>query len=61
MVDIPVYTKFATHLENSGILPIKVAADLNISRSHLSRVLAGKRELSESLRAKLNTYLSTEF
>jgi transcriptional regulator with XRE-family HTH domain len=56
-IEIPVWKKFSELIEKLNITSISIANRLQISRSHLSRVLSGKRELSEQLRQKLNEIL----
>jgi plasmid maintenance system antidote protein VapI len=59
--EIPLHEKFANHIKNCELTYISIATELDLSRSHLGRVLSGKRELSESLRAKLNAYFDTSY
>lgn len=60
-IDTSISSKFVESIESKGLQYNKIANDLLISRSHLGKVLAGIRPLSESLRSKLNEYLNTEF
>lgn len=53
--------KFNQHIRNHNILRSKIAFDLDLHHSHIYRVFNQKRELSDSLRIKLNKYLGTDF
>ena len=48
-------------LKTNKISALSVANHLNISRSHLCRVLKGERKMTDILRIKLNNYLNTNF
>lgn len=53
--------KFKTHIETNNLKSTEIAAFANISRSHLSRILNGKREISKGLIIKLNAILNTDY
>jgi len=53
--------KFKEYIEINNLKPIDLATSMNISRSHLSRILNGERLMSERLRAKLNDKLNTNY
>lgn len=53
--------KFKEHIEINNLKPTDLADLANISRSHLSRILNGKREISKGLIAKLNNILNTNY
>jgi hypothetical protein len=59
--DIPSAKKFLQHIEKHRITQLSIVKGLPVSNCHLSLVLRQKRELSESLRAKLNAFLNTDF
>lgn len=53
--------KFKTHIELNNLKSMEIAASANISRSHLSRILNCKREISKGLKNKLNSILNTDY
>ncbi len=59
--DLSVGEKFKAHIETTGFTLEFIAIQLNISRSHLSRILNNKREISKNLQNKLNAFLNTDF
>lgn len=55
--------RFKKHIDGKGIM-YKFLAELpeiNVSPGHMTNVLNCKRTLTNDLKAKLNTYLGTEF
>lgn len=59
--NIPLHEKFADHIKKHDLTYIYIAKELNLSRSHIGKVLGGNREFSQSLRDKLNAYLNTNY
>lgn len=53
--------KFKSHIENNKITQSFIRKELNISKSHLSLILSGKRDISESLKSRLNLLLNTDY
>lgn len=53
--------KYLLHLANNSISINSVAISIDVTRSHLWKVLHGKREISESIINKLNAHLDTDF
>ena len=56
-----IHLKFKSHLEKHPKTLESIGLYINISRSHLSRVLNGERPMLDSLRIKLNACLGTNF
>lgn len=61
IIDTSISSKFKLYLESKPISLSKLSADLDTSKSHLSRVLNGERILSEPLRQKMNAYFETDY
>lgn len=59
--DADIRNKFRNYIEHKDIKVARIAAKLDIDRSHFRRILIQERELTETNRAKLNEYLGTNF
>lgn len=54
------YTLLKEILRHKGVTQRKMAADLNCSTQHLSRVLAGKGRMSANMLFRIIQYLDVE-
>jgi len=58
---VKLHKLLSAHIDKNNISRTEIANDLNISRSHLHRLLSGERDISASFLNKINTYLDTNF
>ena len=58
---IKLHQLFSEYIDNNKVSKQKMAESINISRSHLHRMLKGERPIIDSIRTKLNAYLNTDF
>lgn len=58
---VKLHELLSQHIDNNNISRTEIANDLNISRSHLHRLLSGERPISVSFLNKISTYLNTDF
>ena len=59
--DAIIAKKFKFHIEYHKVSKTEMASHLNISRSHLHRMLSGERPITDSTRNKMNAYLDTVY
>lgn len=59
--DFTVNEAFSLHIKSLETPALEIAAAVHVSRSHLCRILKSQRELTETLRKRLNEYLDTNY
>lgn len=52
---------FSDFIQENRIKPAHIAKKLEVSRTHLSLILNKRRQISDSLRIRLNDFLGTDF